>query len=68
LKLDWFVTSCFLTISVPLQTVFVADAHIAEGQTLFEDTAVIKGKSKKIQIGTRTQTVSSKEGKNLEPL
>jgi hypothetical protein len=47
-----------------LPTVFVADAHLADG----EEPAVNKGKSKKFRVGTGMPTVSSKEQQNLKPL
>jgi hypothetical protein len=51
-----------------LQTIFAADAHLAEGQLLNKEPAVNKEKYLTFQIGTRMLTVSSKEGQNLKRL
>jgi hypothetical protein len=59
------VTASFLNISISLQTVFAADAHLA-GQVLCEKPAVNRGKSQNDLIGTRMPTVSSKEGQHLK--
>jgi hypothetical protein len=55
-------------MSVFLQTVLAADAHLAERQVLHEKPAVNKGKSLNFREGTRISTVLSKEGQNLKPL
>jgi hypothetical protein len=51
-----------------LQTVFVADAHLAEGQLLHKEPTLNKGKSLKFRIGMQMPTFSNKEGQNLKPL
>jgi hypothetical protein len=51
-----------------LQTIFAADAHLAEGQLLHEEPAANKEKHQTFQKGTRMLTVSSKEGQNLKRL
>jgi hypothetical protein len=51
-----------------LHTVFLTDAHLAEGQVLREEPTVNRGKSLKFRVETRMPTVSSKEGQHLKPL
>jgi hypothetical protein len=53
---------------ISLQTIFAADAHLAEGEVLLEKPTVHKWKSRKFEVGTLIPTVSSKEGQNLKPL
>jgi hypothetical protein len=55
-------------MSVSLQTIFLADAHLADGQVLHEESTANKGKALKFRAGTRMSTVSSKEEQNLKPL
>jgi hypothetical protein len=49
------------------ENLLAADAHLADGQHLFEKAAVNRGKSLTFWIGNRTPTVTSKEGHNLKP-
>jgi hypothetical protein len=51
------VTKCLLNISIYLQSVFAADAHLAEGQVLREKPIVNKGKSLKFREGTQMKLV-----------
>jgi hypothetical protein len=48
-----------------LQTTLAAEAHLAEGQFLLEQTLNIE-KPLIYQRGTRRQTVSETDGENLE--
>lgn len=50
----------FLNISISLQTVLAADAHLAAGQLSYDEPAVNIGKSKIFWIVIRILTVSSK--------
>jgi hypothetical protein len=61
------ITKLFLKMSKSLNTVFAADAHLAEGQFLREEPTVNKGKSLKFREGARIPTVASEEEQNLYP-
>jgi hypothetical protein len=53
-------------MSTSLQTTLAAEAHLAEGQFLLEQTLNIE-KSLMYRTGTRRPTVSKTEGQNLDP-
>jgi hypothetical protein len=53
--------------STSLQRTLAADAHVAEGQFLYEEETLNKGKSLIYRAGTRRPTISKTEGQNLEP-
>jgi hypothetical protein len=55
-------------MSISLQTVFAADAHLAERQVLREEPTENRGKSPKFLVETQMSKLSSKEGKDLYPL
>jgi hypothetical protein len=46
----------------------IVAAHLAEGQLLYEEPAVNKGRSLKFRTGTGMPTISSKEGQYLNGL
>jgi hypothetical protein len=48
--------------STTLQTTLAADAHLAEGQFLFEEQTLNNAKSLIYRAGTRRPTISKTEG------
>jgi hypothetical protein len=62
------IIRCLLNIIAYFQTLFVADAHLAEGQVLREEPTVNQGKFLKFRIGDECQQFSSKEGQHLKLL
>jgi hypothetical protein len=69
-KILLIFTKCLLNMRrpIPLNSVYAADVHLAQGQILREELTVNKGKYLEFRTGTRIQTVSSKEGQYLRLL
>jgi hypothetical protein len=55
-----------LQISVGLQTTFVAETHVAEGQRLEEHVNMVKLRT--LRIEARMPTISRTDGQHLVPL
>jgi hypothetical protein len=53
--------------STSLQTILVANAHLAEGQFLLEDQTLNNPKSLICRAGTRRLAISKTEGQDLKP-
>jgi hypothetical protein len=53
--------------STSVQTTLAADAHLAEGQFLFEEQTLNDAKSLMYRAATRRPTISKTEGQNLKP-
>jgi hypothetical protein len=51
-----------------LQTEFVADPHLADGQVLGDEPRLKKGNFLTFEVGKRKLSVLSKEGQHLEGL
>jgi hypothetical protein len=56
-----------LSVSESLQTTLAADAHLAEGQFLFEGLKMNIEMFLRNRVGSRRPTVFKSEGQNLKP-